>query len=248
MLARYRSAGLVGPFLMTLVGLAILLSLGAWQLQRKAWKEDLVTKLDARAAAPAVSLNEAVQRFRAGEDIEYLRVTVGGRYRHDLERYYYAPDPEQGSGVNVYTPMETAGDGAVVFVNRGFVPDALKDRSKRADGLVAGAVEVTGLVRNVGARQRFVPENDVKANLWYWRDLSAMLASAFGNAERPHIPFFVDAEASSSPPGYLPKGGATLAKLTNRHLEYAITWFGLAATLASIFVIFARARMRGKQD
>jgi surfeit locus 1 family protein len=241
---KLRTTGLLAPLLMTVVGLAILLSLGSWQLQRKTWKEDLIAKLEQRAVAAAVPMKDAITRFQAGEDIEYLRVTVRGHFLHGKERYFYAPDPEQGSGVNVYTPLELAGDRTVLVVNRGYVPDALKDPTKRAPGLLEGEIEITGLVRKPGTHERFVPDNDVKANLWYWRDLGGMLASAFDNSERPFVPFFVDAEASATPPGGWPKGGATLAKLSNRHLEYVLTWFGLAAVLAVIFGFYASARLK----
>jgi surfeit locus 1 family protein len=247
MLVRLRAAGLIGPLLMTAVGLAILLSLGIWQLQRKAWKDDLIAKLAERAVAPAVSLKEAVTRFNSGQDIEYLRIAARGRFLHDKERYFYAPDPELGPGVNVYTPMEISG-GSVLFVNRGFIPDPLKDPTKRAAGLLAGDVDITGLARRPGDQARFVPDNDTKANLWYWRDLGGMLVSAFETADRPHVPFFVEAEVSATPPSGWPKGGATLAKLSNRHLEYAITWFGLAATLLVIFGVFARSRLKARGD
>ncbi len=244
MFARLRTAGLIAPLLMTLAGLAILLALGCWQAQRLVWKQDLIAKLDSRIAGKPVPLKDAVARHLAGEDIEYLRVTARGRYLNGKERYFYAPDVELGSGVNVYTPMQIEGDAAVLFVNRGYVADALKDPTKRAAGLLDGDVEITGLVRMQGTQQRFVPDNDVKANLWYWRDLGAMLSSAFENTERPYVPFFVDAEASTTPPGGWPRGGATLATLSNRHLEYALTWFGLAATLVIIFAVYAVARLR----
>jgi surfeit locus 1 family protein len=243
MLARFREAKLMRPLLTTLVGLAILLSLGIWQMSRKAWKEDLIAKLEARSSAAAVPLSDAVKRFGAGEDIEYLRVTAKGRLLHDKERYFYAPSPERGSGVNVYTPLDASGAGGIVFVNRGFVPDALKDPAKRAAGQLNGEIEVTGLVRKAGIKANFIPENDPQKNLWHWRDLDGLVASAFGTAAHQHVPFFIDAEASAAAQGDGPKGGATLARLSNRHLEYALTWFGLAAALLSIFVIYARARL-----
>ena len=141
------------------------------------------------------------------------------------------------------TPFEIAGNGAIVFVNRGFIPEQLKAPEQRPAGQVAGEVEVTGLLRRPEKRQMFTPDNDVAHNLWFWRDFSGMFASAFENTERPYIPVFVDAEGEA--PGGWPKGGVTLVNLPNRHLEYAITWFGLAGALAAIFAAFVAARLRG---
>ena len=247
MTSRLRTAGLVGPLIMTLVGLAVLLSLGAWQLQRKVWKEALIEKLAARAVATPVTVDEAAMRARSGEEIEYLRVSARGKFLHNKERYFYAPDPALGSGVNIYTPLELSGGDGVVFVNRGFVPDALKDQSKRASGLPRDDVEITGLVRMPSDRQRFVPENNEAANLWYWRDLNAMAESTLATGQA-HLPFFVDAEAKAEPADVWPKGGATLSKLSNRHFEYALTWFGLAATLTVIYGAYAMARLRATKS
>ena len=58
------------------------------------------------------------------------------------------------------------------------------------------------------------------------------------------VPVFVDAEARPANPGGWPRGGTTVLKLPNRHLEYAVTWFGLAATLIGVFGAFAVARLR----
>ncbi len=80
-------------------------------------------------------------------------------------------------------------------------------------------------------------------NLWYWRDLDGLFQAAFGAGDRvSRAPFFVDAEAPA--PGGWPKGGATRLELPNRHLEYAITWFGLAAALAAVFAAYAVPRLR----
>ncbi len=79
-----------------------------------------------------------------------MRVKARGRFHHDKERYYYAPDQQRGPGYHVYTPFEIAGNGAIVFVNRGFVPEQLKAPEQRQAGQVAGEVEVTGLLRATG--------------------------------------------------------------------------------------------------
>src|SRR5262245_47971864 len=100
--------GVLWPGVMALAGLALLIGLGTWQLERKAWKEGLIAAIEARTKADAISLAEAVGRVGAGEDAEYTRVQVRGAFLNDKERYFYAPDAELGPGFQVYTPLKVA--------------------------------------------------------------------------------------------------------------------------------------------
>lgn len=240
---RSRVRSLVPAAAMTLLALAILLGLGFWQLERKAWKDNLLATIAARTTEQPVDLLGAYSATHENElGFEYMRAKVRGRYVHDKERYFYAPDPQLGSGYHVYTPLEIAGTTAVVFVNRGFVPEDLKDPAKRPQGQLDGEVEVVGLLRAPGKKGTFTPDNDAKANLWFWRDYAGLFASAFTGEDRTPIAAFLDAEGAA--PGGWPKGNATLVDLPNRHLEYALTWFGLAGTLLAIFGAFAWTRVR----
>jgi surfeit locus 1 family protein len=237
-----RARTLIWPAALTLAGLSVLVSLGVWQLQRRAWKEGLIATIAARTAAAPVALAEAEKRLRVGADVEYVRVRVRGRFLHEKEQYFYAQDPRLGPGFHIYTPLEIAGEQTVVFVNRGFVTDALKAPEKRLAGQVEGEVEMSGLVRGPDTKGLFTAQNDAENNLWYWRDLDGLMASAFGDRPPPHIPVFVEAEAAA--PGGWPKGSATRLELPNRHLQYAITWFGLAAALAGVFLAFAASHLK----
>ena len=97
---------------------------------------------------------------------------------------------------------------------------------------MAGDQQVAGLVRVQQDRPRFAPENDAAGNIWYWPELPAMTASAFSQPVKS-APLAIDADARPEPPGGLPKGGVTRLALPNRHLEYALTWYGLALTLTA---------------
>ncbi len=240
MLSELRAKGLVWPAVMTLAGLAILIGLGNWQMHRLAWKEGLIAAIAERAHAEPVPLAAAERR---GGDVEYLRVKARGTLLNDKELDFYAFDEQAGPGWHILTPLWIA-DGSVVFVNRGFVPDELKDAAKRRDGGPAGEVEIIGLARKPEAAGAFTPANDAGKNIWYWRDLPAMAAAAFGPETPRVVPFVVDAELDPRPPGGWPKGGVTRLELPNRHLEYALTWYGLAAALLGVFAVFAAARWR----
>jgi len=244
---RFRRAGLLWPTAASLALFLVLTGLGSWQLERKEWKEALLATIAARVAAPAVELARAEAMARAGDDIAYLHVLARGRFLHDKERYLYAPTAA-GLGWHVYTPLELA-PGRVVWVNRGFVPDANKVRYTRAAGLVAGEVEVSGLVRPYQKKGVFEADNDVARNLWYWPDVKAMSASAFPSIAGPPFagiagpPFAIDADRSPVPGG-LPQGGVTRLQLPNHHLEYALTWYGLALTLIAVYFSLAAGRLR----
>ncbi len=243
MLTTLKSKSLLWPAIMTLVGVAILIGLGTWQMQRLAWKQGLLADISQRAHGGPIALARAEESERAAEDIEYLRVKGKGQFLHDKERHLFAFDSKHGAGYHVITPLKRA-DGSIVFVNRGYVPSQLKEPAKREAGQAAGAVEIVGLVRRPEEPRMFTPENNVAGNLWYWRDLDAMAASVFG-ADAPRlVPFFIDAEAEPPLPGGWPKGGVTRLDLPNRHLEYAITWYGLAAALIAVFAAYAVSRWR----
>ena len=231
--------------MLALAGLAILIGLGNWQMSRKAWKEALIAKIAERVKADSMSLPMALRRWHDGGDVEYLHVRLTGRFLHERERSVFAVDDRLGPGFHVYTPLETT-DSQLALVNRGFVPAALKNPADRSAGQVAGEVTVTGLVRQPTPRASFVPASEPEHNMFYWPDYSTMLGSVrgAGKAHLTPVPFFVDADAEPANPGGLPRGGVTRMALPNRHLEYALTWYGLALTLIGVFSAFARARLK----
>jgi surfeit locus 1 family protein len=175
---------------------------------------------------------------------EFTRVTFRAAFQNDQEALVFAAAsafrPEvSGMGYWVFTPARLA-DGARVVVNRGFVPEANKDPATRAAGLVTGPVELVGVLRWPEHAGWFTPAGEPARNLWFARDqLAIAAAKGWGNV----APFYVELEAPP-PPGGLPQPAKLTVNLPNNHLQYAITWFGLAAVLAAVFAAFARARWR----
>jgi surfeit locus 1 family protein len=220
--------------------LAVLIGLGLWQLQRLQWKEGLIAQIEARVKAEPVSLKEAVAQASAAEDVSYLRVRVEGRFDNAKERYLFAVS-DGTPGWHVITPLETP-DREVVLVDRGFVPDALRDPAARPQGEIGDAVTVTALARPPETQGLFVPDNEIEQNRWFWRDFKAMTKSMFGEGTKEVAPFFLEAEKSDVPGGW-PRGGETRLDLPNNHLQYAITWFLLALCLVVIYVIYVRSRL-----
>ena len=122
MLQRFRAGGLIWPTICALGALAALLALGTWQMQRKAWKDGLQRQITERARASPMAISNSAAFAGLSE---YARVSIAGRFLHDAERYYYAPDPKMGPGYHVYTPLLLT-DDRIVMVNRGAVPEELK--------------------------------------------------------------------------------------------------------------------------
>lgn len=243
MLRAIRDKRLLWPGVAALAGLALLISLGNWQMQRLAWKEGLIAAIGERVQGEPVQLAVAEERAARGDNVEYTRVAIDGRLLNDREIHLYALDSALGPGFDVITPLQLA-DGSLVLVNRGFVPNDLKDPARRLAGQVEGDVQVVGLLRQGDAQTMFIPDNDPVRNIWYWRDIDAMSAAvAEGGAAHVHR-YVVDAQAEPVAPGGWPKGGTTRLELPNRHLEYALTWYGLAAALVAVFIAFAVGRWR----
>lgn len=229
--------------LFMIVGVAVPLALGTWQLSRRAWKEDLIAAAVTRAhAAPAVPPSEAEWPFLHPAAVEYRRVTVKGSFQHENEIrvFTHLPDskgPARGTGAWVLTPLVTE-SGATIIINRGFVPASYASPSTRAYGNRPGPETITGLIRWSEARTIFTPSDDPDKDLWYTRD-PQMIAVA---KNLPRVaPFFIDAE--TSPSGGWPQGGLTRLSFPNRHLEYALTWYSLAGAFILIFGLLLR-RMR----
>ena len=236
-----QTKSLVGLTALMLAAFAVLTGLGVWQLQRLEWKQGLIAQIEARTNGPPITLEDAVALAGEGRDPSYYRVRADGRFHHAKERYLYAVS-EGRVGWHVVTPLETE-DGDMVLVDRGFVPDELKDPSARALGQVENVITVTGIVRTPETQAVFTPDNEPKVNRWFWRDLAGMARSMFPAGTTEVAPFFLEADKSEVPGGW-PEGGQTRLEIPNNHLQYAITWFLLATVLLIVYGLYVRSLYR----
>jgi len=231
--------------LFTSLGLAGLVGLGLWQLQRLAWKEALIAQVAERAAAPPVDAPPPADwASLSPTDYEYRHVRLTGVY--DFPRQvlvFRALDHPRGRfggpGYLVLTPLHLA-DGADVIVNRGFIPLDQRDRFAEPKEQVSGTVVVSGLMRASEPRNWFTPRDDPARGQWFTRDPGAIAAALKLSRAAP---FTIDADASASP-GDLPQGGETILAFPNNHLAYAFTWFGMALALAGVSGAYAVTQLR----
>jgi len=220
---------------------AMLFALGVWQLERLAWKLDLIARVGARVAAAPVSPPGPADwaQVSAARD-EYRHVVLGGTYLNNRETLVQAVT-EEGPGYWVLTPLHADG-GYFVLINRGFVTADAAAQSARQAGLIDGHATVKGLLRISEPRGGFLRANAPATDHWYSRDVAA-IARARGVS--PTAPYFIDADAAPNPGGW-PRGGLTVIKFPNSHLAYALTWFALAvmAVLWGLWPTLEAARAR----
>jgi surfeit locus 1 family protein len=240
-----RRGSIIGATISAGVGVAILLGLGVWQLDRKVWKENLIAQLTERLSAAPSPLPPRDDWPRLAQDKnEFRRVTFPAEFLGGEEALVYAagsalrPDVK-GPGYFVFAPARLLG-GSIVLVNRGFVPIERRDPATRAAGKPQGIVDVVGVMRWPEERGTFTPADEPNNNVWYLRDPKAMTQAKKWDTSAP---FYIDQE-SPVPPGGLPLPAKLEVHLPDNHLQYAITWFGLALALAGVYVVWLVGRFR----
>lgn len=212
------------------VGIAILVSLGVWQMQRLAWKEAVLAEIEARIAAAPVDLPQSPDP----EADRYLPVTLQGRIGGDVVRVLVS-QRGVGAGYRLISVMETEA-GRRVLLDRGVLPVA-DTLPEPPPGLIA----VTGNLHWPVERDGFTPENDLAENIWFARDVAA-LAEHLG-AE----PVLVIARDMTPPEPAITPLPVTAEGIPNDHLNYAVTWFLLALVWLGM-TLFLLWRIRQRPD
>jgi surfeit locus 1 family protein len=214
------------------IGLTLLLGLGIWQVKRLDQKTRLIASLTERMSAPAISMDEALAKRKAGEDAEYLKVHLSGQvdYSKALRKvtsYNNAP------GWEIIAPV-TAENGSTVLVDMGTIGGEQIIARPNVQLVIDGIIRTHSKGRGF-----FDNDNDAKSNTWFWWDLPKMAEATGAN---PDIALIVQRLPSSDQTG--PQAQAPKVELSNNHLGYAITWFGLAAALLGVTGFYIRSLIK----
>lgn len=237
---------LVVPALLVGIVVAILISLGNWQMRRLAWKQDLIDNVTTRTLGPVVELPAAHYWSAMGpQAFRYRRYRLTGRFLHDFEAWVFTslPNPRGpfgGPGYWIMTPFELH-TGGIVWVNRGFAPQGRHSPPDRADPLLPEKADIVGLYRGDETPGLFIPSDTPDQNIFYARNTGNL--SAAKGIRPPVAPFTIDLAAEFTPDRGLPQAGETRMQFPNRHLGYALTWYGLAVACIGVFILFARSRL-----
>jgi cytochrome oxidase assembly protein ShyY1 len=247
-----RRRGTLGFAIVTLAMVVTCLGLGIWQLQRRIEKHTLIAALNERlAAAPEALPAQAQWNVLTPAKDEFRRVHFTATYAQLPDVMVYSSgsavrDDISGPGTWALLPAQT--DGAIVAINTGFVQNTMQDRAQqdRAVGrLVTGQpAKLTGYLRFPEAAGTLTPAENIAKRLWFTRDHLAMArALGWGEGGKMVAPFYIDLE-SPVPESGIPKPGPLRVHLKDDHMQYAITWFGLAGAMVIAFAVWWRGQRR----
>lgn len=232
----------IGLTVAVAIAMAILVALGVWQVERLGWKRDLLARVAALQAAPARPVEAVLDGLAHGDDVAFTRVRAscpGLSTAPYLELYGIRAGQ---AGTRLVSACRVDGlRYRSVLVDRGFVADTVSARPP-VDAADLAPVEVVGVLRAPDRKSLFTPPNHPETNRWFSRDVAAMAAAL--KAEAP-APVFLMAETPTNPEWKALVPAPLPPEIPNRHLEYAITWFGLAAALAGVYAALLLKRLRG---
>jgi len=247
-----RRRGSLGFAIVTLAMVVTCLALGFWQLQRRVEKHTLIAALNERLAGAPEALPAPAQwsALTPAKD-EFRRVSFTATYARLPDVMVYSSgsavrDDISGPGTWAFLPAQT--DGAIVVINTGFVQNTMQDRAQqdRAVGrLITGQpIKLTGYLRFPEAAGTLTPAENTAKRLWFTRDHPAMArALGWGEGGKMVAPFYIDLE-SPVPDSGIPKPGPLRVHLKDNHMQYAVTWFGLAGVMVIAFGVWWRGQRR----
>jgi surfeit locus 1 family protein len=230
--------------------LAALIALGTWQVQRLAWKEALIERVNTQLQGKPRPVVDVLQEASGSDSgIDYRPVTVSGQYVPDRVFFEFTTYKGQ-SGWNIFNLLRLddqshSGSAEFTLINRGFIPYESKSMWSEIAPLPQDIQSISGLLRSPPGKKpgRFMPDNNLSENIYYWRDLASMTLMA-KLAPNQVSPWYVDAGIPGQPDldKQYPIQGTTIVSFSNNHLQYVVTWYGLALALLGVGGYFLYAR------
>ena len=244
---KVRQRSVAGFGLFTLVMVALLVGLGVWQLQRRVEKHALIAALSERlASAPGPLPSPAQWSALMPGKHEFRRVRFAATYQPSPDAMVYSSgsgvrEDISGPGTWAFLPVRLPG-GETIVVNAGFVQNTMQDRGQQDRAVVplvtSEPVILTGYIRFPESAGLLTPPENPAKRLWFTRDHIAMArALGWDGGGRPLAPFYIDLE-QPVPASGVPKPGPLEVHLKDDHLQYAITWFALAAAVVIAFGVW----------
>ena len=220
---------LLWPTLVAIPALITLLMLGTWQVNRLQWKTALIEEFQARSTA------QAVYPAFDGVPIEFQRVSLDGRFLHDETVYLTGRTYEGNAGFHVITAFE-ASTGDLFFVNRGWVSEAYREPESRPFSMSEDVFALEGIVRLAQRQGQFVPDNEPERGFWF--TMKPDEVGAFLELPAAEQRFYIDAIRQEGEELTLPIAAEIKIEVRNSHLNYAITWYGIALSLIGVYFAY----------
>lgn len=217
----------LGPIIIGVGGFCVLIALGIWQFSKVQAKNAIIGQAEQRLIAEPTHLPDILNPQRD----DYRRVAVEGRFVNDEESYFLTSLPPYGPGFNVIAPFETT-DGRRILVDRGFVPQRLRDPAQREATTPDGVVDVVGVLRWPQDTSFWTLDADLSKREFYSRSIEPL--ADFMKTEPLMI---LEGEKSGAD---WPRGSAAQVNIRNQHLPYAIQWFAIAAVWALMSFFWIR--------
>ncbi len=223
-----------------LLSLVVLTGLGTWQVKRLFWKQELIHRFEANIAAPVIDWIDFEPLWKMGPKPheEFRRVRITGLLLREHEMYQTGRSPAGEPGLYILTPMRLD-NGQEILINLGWTESDY--RNQKSVALLTEPSTIEGMFRiarpPTGIRAWVLPKNDTVKNTWYTLDLPMMKAHT--GLENLNTGFYIKLIQEGE---VLPS--TKELKIHNAHLEYAVTWYGLALVLLVMYIIFGIQRAK----
>ena len=222
-----------------LIVACIFFALGTWQIKRLAWKENLIRQVEENSSLPALELSSI-----NAENIPplYGKVTGIGYFLNENELLVLSKYRGKKLGFQLITPLRLEND-TIVLVNRGWIPDSKRDKSKRPETIENDLVFIEGLFVDTSRKAAwFLPQNKPEKNFWFWENAEQMSEFLKNEKGLGLIPLIIHKTNKSN--SEFPIIMENNTKISNDHLEYAVTWFSLVIVVLVMYVFYIRSKKK----